>query len=535
MKNSKRLREKNLTNSNKLKFIKNRHFDMGNCAGANGNKKIEVVEPLRSRNPKTHSFNLTHSDMIKEKHSEINLDYNFVTTLGKGAFGEVIMATNKTTGIVRAIKIINKDKQQPNQYTRMLDEIKILKTLDHPHIMKIIEFYQDDQKTYIVNEFYEGGELLEKISKKNTFTEAEAASLMNQIISAVNYCHKNKIVHRDLKPENIVFETKDEDSVLKVIDFGTSEVFSPGQLLHKPMGTCYYVAPEVLLKRYTEKCDVWSCGVIMYFILCGHPPFYGSTEKRILEKVVKGLYEFKDSEWDGISEDAKDLIRKMLEYSPEKRLSAEEALNHPWFTKILGDNAIGNKNLAVKTMKNLENFRAGRKLQEAIWIFLVTYFSTKEDKGKLLETFRALDKDKNGTLSREEIKQGYKLIMGKAHNDEDIEVLIKNIDTNKSGSVDYSEFVTATINRINMLSQAKLEAAFKLFDKNGDGYLTVDELKEFFNPEQLTKKQPDPEKETEEEISEEDMWKELMQEVDVNGDGKISLKEFKDMMLKMLK
>ena len=103
--------------------------------------------------------------------------------------------------------------------------------------MKIIEFYQDDQKTYIVNEFYEGGELLEKISKKTTFTEAEAAALMNQIFSAVNYCHKNKIVHRDLKPENIVFETKEDDSVLKVIDFGTSEVFSPGQLLHKPMGT----------------------------------------------------------------------------------------------------------------------------------------------------------------------------------------------------------------------------------------------------------------------------------------------------------
>lgn len=507
---------------------------MGNCAGASGTRKGAVMEP--QRNAKTNSFILTHSDMIKEKRTEINLDYNFITTLGKGAFGEVIMATNKTTGIVRAIKIINKERQQPNLYTRMLDEIKILKTLDHPHIMKIIEFYQDDKKTYLVNEYYEGGELLEKISRKTTFTESEAASLMNQIFSAVNYCHKNKIVHRDLKPENIVFETKEEDSVLKVIDFGTSEVFSAGELLHKPMGTCYYVAPEVLLKNYTEKCDVWSCGVIMYFILCGHPPFYGSTEKRILEKVVKGLYEFKNSEWEGISEDAKDLIRKLLEYDPEKRLSAEDALNHPWFSKTLGEGTIGNKNLAVKTLKNLENFRAGRKLQEAIWIFLVTYFSTKEDRGKLLETFKALDKDRNGTLTRDEIKQGYKLIMGKAHNDEDIEILIKNIDVNKSGSVDYSEFVTATINRINMLSQAKLEAAFKLFDKNGDGYLTIDELKEFLNPEQLAKKEPNPEEDPQTEvISEEDMWKELMQEVDVNGDGKISLKEFKDMMLKMLK
>jgi len=516
---------------------------MGSCAGKN-KTTTDSIANVKTESPALKNFKIQQSNLVKEKHTDINLDYTFLATLGQGAYGEVKKTINKATGIVRAVKIINKKFQTSNDYNRMMDEIHILKNLDHPNIMKIIEFYQDETKVYIVTEFYEGGELLDRLAKQNLFTETQAANIMKQIFSAVNYCHKNKIVHRDLKPENIVYETIKEDSILKIIDFGTSQFFRQGEVLQKPLGTCYYVAPEVLKKSYTHKCDVWSCGVILYFMLCGRPPFNGNTEKKVLEKVVKGLYEFKDSEWEGVSENAKDLIRKLLEYSPEKRLSADEALNHPWFRSTLGESRITNKSMVIKNLKNFQNFKSEKKLQEAIWLFLVNYFSTKEERSKLLETFYTLDKDKNGTLTREEIRLGYQKIMGKDYNDEDLDTLIKKIDLNNNGHIDYSEFVSATINRANILSQSKLEAAFNLFDVNKDGFLTIDEFKEILDAEEIKRvyskqgsslsglSQSVTNKQDSTDI---DVWQQLLNEVDANKDGKLSLQEFKNLMLKMMK
>jgi len=270
-------------------------------------------------------------------------------------------------------------------------------------------------------------------------------------------------------------------------------------------------------------------------LLCGHPPFVAPTEKRVLEKVLKGLYEFNDLEWGHISPEAIDLIKKMLEYDPEKRISAEEALKHPWFTQMLGDQAAGNKGVITKALKNLQDFRAERKLQEAVWIFLVSYFSAKDETSNLLASFQALDKDKNGVLSKEEIMAGYKDIIGKAQNDHEIEDIINKIDNNNSGFVDYSEFISATINKMTLLSKTKLEATFRLFDKDGNGYLTVDELKEFLNPDQLKLSKPgNPKGEVVQKKEEDELWKDLISQVDQNQDGKITLKEFKDMMLGMM-
>jgi len=291
-----------------------------------------------------------------------------------------------------------------------------------------------------------------------------------------------------------------------------------------------------LKKKYSEKCDVWSCGVIMYFLLCGHPPFMGKTEKRVLEEVMKGLYELNDSEWSHISPEAIDLIRKLLEYDPARRISAEEALNHPWFTLMLGDKGAGNQVVITKALKNLQDFRAERKLQEAIWIFLVSYFSAKEETASLLTTFQVLDKDKNGVLSKQEIMEGYKDIIGKAQNNEEIEEIINKIDNNNNGLIDYSEFVAATINKMTLLSRTKLDATFRLFDKDGDGYLTIDELKEFLNPDQLKlSKQAGYKGEAPPKQEEDKMWSELISQADKNQDGKITLKEFKDLMLDMIK
>ena len=208
-------------------------------------------------------------------------------------------------------------------------EVEILKKLVHPNIMQIFEFYEDKKNFYIITEFCEGGELFDKIIEKGTFSENEAAWIMKQLLSAVNYIHSNNIVHRDLKPENILLDTK-KDNIIKIIDWGTARFFDKSKKMNRINGTPYYIAPEVLAEKYDEKCDIWSCGVIMYIMLCGYPPFNAESDELILEKIKKGKFSFPPEEWDSVSPLAKDLVTKMLEFHPSKRLSANEALTHKW-------------------------------------------------------------------------------------------------------------------------------------------------------------------------------------------------------------
>jgi calcium-dependent protein kinase len=163
-------------------------------------------------------------------------------------------------------------------------------------------------------------------------------------------------VHRDLKPENLLLDKDEANPKIKIIDFGTSQVFDPTTSMSQKFGTPYYIAPEVLKKNYTEKCDVWSIGVILYILLCGYPPFNGANDKQIIEAVLRGKYTLDEPEWEDISEEAKDLVRKMLEYDPAKRISAAEALQHKWI-KLHTQSEKVEKQLAKKTLSNLKNFR----------------------------------------------------------------------------------------------------------------------------------------------------------------------------------
>ena len=170
--------------------------------------------------------------------------------------------------------------------------MEILKNLDHPNIVKLYELYQDEKFYYLITEFLPGGELFDRIQQSKHFSESKAAKLMRQVMSAVAYCHEKSIVHRDLKPENIIFINKDENSDLKVIDFGTSRSFKADEKMKKRLGTPYYIAPEVLKREYNEKCDIWSCGVILYILLAGYPPFNGKSEQDIFKKILIGKVTF---------------------------------------------------------------------------------------------------------------------------------------------------------------------------------------------------------------------------------------------------
>jgi calcium-dependent protein kinase len=186
----------------------------------------------------------------------------------------------------------------------------------------------------------------------------------------VNYCHKQNIVHRDLKPENILLEANKDFDQIKIIDFGTSLVFDPTKHLEEKLGTPYYIAPEVLNKRYNQKCDIWSCGVITYIILSGSPPFNGSSDQDIMKKVKIGKFSFSDPCWSAMSDKAKDFITKLLTFDIERRPSAEEALQHPWIQET--SSAAVEAGLVQGALGNLQSFRADQKLKQATYAFIAS-------------------------------------------------------------------------------------------------------------------------------------------------------------------
>lgn len=229
---------------------------------------------------------------------------------------------HKETKALRAVKIINKRYISDEEREKLLNEIDILKKLDHPNILKLYEFFQDQKRYFLVTELCNGGELFDKIAEEQQFSEIDAAKIIKQILSAVNYCHQRNVVHRDLKPENILMNRDVNDPKITIIDFGTSGIFAQGEKMDQKYGTPYYIAPEVLNNNYDEKCDLWSIGVILYILLCGYPPFNGANDDQIIKRVKQGKYRTDDEEWANISPEAIDLVNRLLTYNPNERITA---------------------------------------------------------------------------------------------------------------------------------------------------------------------------------------------------------------------
>lgn len=280
------------------------------------------------------------SSMIMKNERPIGEFYKIdkKNVLGTGSFGTVQRVLHKKTGVVRACKTIDKRKISNSQ--RFADEIKILTDLDHPNVIKMYEYFEDEKRVYLITELCKGGELFDMICSKDYMQEDEAAQIFLQILQAINYCHKMNIVHRDLKPENFLIEdSENSDGVplIKTIDFGLSKIINTHgagamERMSTKVGTPYYISPEVLAGNYDKSCDIWSAGCILYIMLCGFPPFRGDDDKEIIRNVLKGELEFDACSWDHVSKEAKDLIKKMVT-KPEKRLTVEECLKHKWFQK----------------------------------------------------------------------------------------------------------------------------------------------------------------------------------------------------------
>jgi len=259
--------------------------------------------------------------------------------------------------------------------------------------------------------------------------------------------------------------------------------------------------------------------VILYMLLSGMMPFMAKTKKELLEQIEKGEFNFKDKEWANVSEKAKTFIKKMMTIDPNNRLSAEEALNDPWITETLSSTS-HDAVLAESALSHLRTYRAEKKLQEAFWVYISSYFTRVEEKSQYLTTFRGLDANGDGTLTKEELLKGFKEVSKTVYSEEEIDEILKAADTNGNGVIDYSEFIAAAMKRKAIVNNNRLEGAFKLFDKDGNGEITIDEVKERFNP-------------GEKNINDK-KWLDLIKEVDKNNDHKISYQEFKDLIMKVV-
>mmetsp|Transcript_41959 Transcript_41959/g.88086 ORF Transcript_41959/g.88086 Transcript_41959/m.88086 type:complete len:409 (+) Transcript_41959:304-1530(+) len=269
--------------------------------------------------------------------------------LGTGHYGSVRECIDRSTGQRYAVKSICKSDPSVKP-AGLVREIRLLKSTKHQNIVHLVDVYEDAKYVHIVTGLCKGGELFDRIIEKASngdigskcFAEDDAAIVIRQVLEAVSYMHKRGIVHRDIKPENILYETKDEDSPVKVIDFGLARKHDSG--LEPPMttlvGTPYYIAPEVLRKKYDKSCDLWSVGVVAYILLCGYPPFNGANNDETHRSVLRGQYNFPSRDWKGISSNARQFIRQLLQMDPTKRMTAEEALNHPWIIRHTPTDAV---------------------------------------------------------------------------------------------------------------------------------------------------------------------------------------------------
>ena len=513
-----------LINSNKPSIVNNFIIQMpvkndNNSFQQKNTSSVEKYGSLKKIDTNfTNPININYKTFIKGKnYSDLLNEYDILEHLGAGAFGVVQKVRHKASKQIRAMKTIKKNTIYEE---KNLKEIENLMLLDHPNILKLYEYYYDKKNLYIITDFCEGGELFDKIKDRNGyFSERDAATIIKAVLKAIAYCHSIGLVHRDLKPENILLEGNDLDHI-KIIDFGTSNLINQNQKLKERLGTAYYIAPEVLKKNYDEKCDLWSIGVIMFILLTGEPPFNGSNDEEILQNVKNGYVDFSTSIFQEISNEAKDLLSKLLEKVPSKRISAIEALEHPWI-KNLAPNSKMNKEVGKRVFENLRNFQADQKLQEAAVAFITNQLVTREETEELRKIFMELDVNCDGVLSREEVECGLVKYYGGDKAKEETDAIFSKVDADRNGFISYDEFIRASIDKNKILSEEKLRAAFKLFDKNGDGNIEAKEIKEVLGKDINN--------------DNEDIWNNIIKEVDQNGDGEISYEEFKIMMEKMCK
>ena len=486
----------------------------------NTNDKNEAPKGVKN-------MKIATNNLFMQRHQSPWKFYEELEELGIGNYGVVKkVRLVKNRDIIRAMKIIPEENIVQGEGASLIDEIEILKNLEHPNIMKVYESFVDDNNYYIISELCDQGHLLSKMEKLERMDQIVVKFLMDQIFNAVAYLHSKNILHGDIKLENVLlytasrrggrrftsinqdfnedesltedinqnfgkkkFSTKGKNYIkdmmnyeIKLIDFGCSKYFVKKNKKKKKLsgiiGTSIYCSPEVVDNLYDEKCDEWSCGVLMYILLCGQPPFYGDTEEEIFEKIKKCEYDFKHPAFKKVSKNCKDLIRKLLEPKKQYRIKASEALKHPFFTESFDPNTAMTENKDLNMLNQFINpIRYTSKFHEAIIAFLSVNFIPVDEEKNLRTLFRYMDKDGKNAITKEAMKECLDEINVKI-TDEELQIIFDNVDDNGSGYIEYQEFIRNACDIKSLLTESNLRNAFHSISGNKET-ITGEDIKKF--------------------------------------------------------
>ena len=483
------------------------------------NRNIEIPKDVMNMKVKI-------NDLIMEHQSSPWQYYKEISTLGSGTYGTVKKVCLKKDPLtIRAMKVISKANIIKGvDYIKVLDEIAILKKLDHPNIMKIFEFFDDEKNFYIISDFCDQGDLLGKLEKLGRMNEIVVKFLMEQVFNAVAYLHSKNFLHGDIKLENILLYTATtknsgkrftiinvdinemvelrrelrSNSVtkrtknylndmlnyeIKLIDFGCSKYFvnkNKHTRLSGVIGTSLYCSPEVVDDLYDELCDEWSCGVLMYILLSGEAPFQGETEEEIFQRIKKCKYSFNSRAFDDVSENCKNLIKKLLEPNKKKRIKACDALKHPFFTEFFNPSKAMTANKDLNILRRLIHYKKPvSKFHEAMYAFICNNFLSIDEEKQLRAVFRYIDKEGKNTFGKEELNKCLKEIYIDL-SEEGLDNIFKIIDSNQNNKIEYQEFLRVACDKNSLLSDENLRNTFlALNEGEGKEFIDANNIKKF--------------------------------------------------------
>ncbi|KAE8702966.1 Calcium-dependent protein kinase 14 [Hibiscus syriacus] len=425
---------------------------------------------------KSKSTHLANNMVLKDVLEENILEkYDIEKELGRGEFGITYQCFDLKTGEAYACKKISKTKLKTEiDIEDVRREVEIMKHLPrHPNLVVFREAFEDNEAVYLIMELCRGGELFDRIVAKGNYTE-RAAKVIKTLLEIVKVCHDHGVIHRDLKPENFLLADESETAPIKVIDFGLSIFYEPGERFSDIVGSPYYMAPEVLRRNYGKEIDIWSTGVILYILLCGVPPFWADTEEGIAHAIIEGTIDFERDPWPKISDEAKDIVRSMLDPNPFTRRSVQELAP--------------NFNLGENVGTRIKQFSLMSKFKKKV-LRVVADNLPNEQIDLIIEMFNTMDTDDNGYLSFEELRDGLQKI-GHSVSEHDVKMLMEAVGGHRRKWI--IELTTVVIE--------------------------FEELREA-----LLQDDPGP--------NNEQLIKDIMQDVDKDKDGRISYQEFKAMML----
>ena len=465
--------------------------------------KVEQFKNLYFLNDSPQEIYSSTSNIIFKLKSDVYDTYTKLKDIQSGTTGAVCKILHKELNIQRALKVIN-IKDNPKLLNEAKREISILKNLDHPNIEKIYEYYEKENDTIsIVMELVSGQELFDKLVKVNHFSEQQTAIIMFQIFSSIKLCHDNGIIHRDIKAENIIIQD-DSNLYVKLIDFGSCEILTNTKLTSTyKVGSPSYIAPEILNgEEYDYSCDIWSLGVLMFYLLSGKKPFTGNTEEEIYKAIKTKDLKFKDKIWDSISNEAKNLIKSMLVKNKKMRININQALHSDWLinlsSKADGSKLHNEKLLKEKIIPNIIKFKNINQIQ-LLALFYVIHnqldFTKNEEIIQITKEFYFYDKDGDGKLSEEEL---YQLLLDGGVTKEELNHIINDIwnifGDNKGKFLNYESFILLGLNnKKDLITDKVIQKLFMLIDTKNTLKIKMEDLEKIYEgQEDLEKKKINP-------------------------------------------